>query len=121
MGVPLAGLLAAVLAGFGVCVWFLLQVFRSFQKVALREIVMTGGLPEERPAPRELPSDSVTVLLPYGSLFFAAAHALGDALPRVGEARRPVVLLLLLAGSLMTRVWLISTAFSGFGTCSALS
>jgi sulfate permease, SulP family len=83
----------AVAVGVGVS--FLLHVFRSVEKVALREIVMTGGLPEERPPPRELPSDSVTVLLPYGSLFFAAAHALADALPRVGEARRPVVLLLL--------------------------
>ena len=83
----------AVAVGVGVS--FLLHVFRSVEKLRLREIVMTGGLPEERPAPRELPSDSVTILLPYGSLFFAAAHALADALPRVGEARRPVVLLLL--------------------------
>src|SRR6185503_9430873 len=74
----------AVAVGVGVS--FLLYVFRSVEEVRLREIVMTGGLPEERPAPRELPSDSVTVLLPYGSLFFAAAHALADALPRVGEA-----------------------------------
>ena len=29
---------------------------------------------EERPAPKQLPGDAVTVLLPYGSLFFAAAR-----------------------------------------------
>lgn len=85
MGVPraLAGLVAAVTR------------LNPLRRMRLREIVMTGGLPEERPAPRDLPSDSVTVLLPYGSLFFAAARALEDALPRLGEARRPVVLLLL--------------------------
>jgi len=85
MGVPraLAGLIAAV------------AELNPLRRMRLREIVMTGGLPEERPAPRELPSDSVTVLLPCGSLSFAAAHALAAALPRVGEARRPVVLLLL--------------------------
>ena len=114
MGVPLAGLVwptalillitliatvalplpRAVVIGVGVS-FLLLHLFRSRDKVRLREIVMTGGRPEERPAPRDLPSDSVTVLLPCGSLFFTAAHALADALPRVGEARRPVVLLLL--------------------------
>ena len=79
----------------GVGVSFLLHVFRAVHKVRWREVVVTGGLPAEGPAPRDLPSDGVTVLLPHGNLFFAAAHSLADALPRVGEAQRPAVLLLL--------------------------
>ncbi len=43
--------------------------------------------------PKTLESDTVTVLNIYGSLFFAGARTLGDALPDPGDATRPVVVL----------------------------
>ena len=47
----------------------------------------------ERPAPATLPSDQVTVLDVYGSLFYAGARTLQARLPEVGQARRPAVVL----------------------------
>jgi SulP family sulfate permease len=70
-------------------------VWRSVDRVSLREIVMVAGLPEERPAPRALASRDVTVLLPYGSMFFAGAQSLAEALPDLTDAEGPIVLLLL--------------------------
>lgn len=49
----------------------------------------------ERDPPRTLPAARVTVLLPYGSLFFAAARTLEQQLPDVGAGNHAVVLLLL--------------------------
>ena len=83
----------AVLVGVGLSM--VIHVWRSVDKVSLREIVMVDGLPEERPAPRTLRSHDVTVLLPRGSLFFAGARALADVLPDAELATEPIVILLL--------------------------
>jgi SulP family sulfate permease len=83
----------AVLVGVGVSI--VGYVWRAVDRVSLREIVMVGGMPEERPAPRALASRDVTVLLPYGSMFFAGAHSLGEVLPDVTDTESPIVLLLL--------------------------
>jgi len=76
----------------GVALSILLFVFRQSNKVIVTELVpMPGGFPEERPAPRQLASHQLTMLMVYGSLFFAAAKNLEEMLPAVDEARGAVV------------------------------
>jgi SulP family sulfate permease len=53
------------------------------------------GWPVERPAPKQLESDKVTVLYIYGHLFYAAADPFEKSLPAVEGAKRAVVILLL--------------------------
>ena len=81
----------------GVVISILMYVFRQSNAVRIKEWVFTEGslLPSEREAPAQLADASVTVLMAYGSLFFAAAGTLEDQLPRIGAARRPVVILLM--------------------------
>ncbi|MEI2691482.1 MAG: SulP family inorganic anion transporter [Anaerolineae bacterium] len=86
----LAPLQYAVL--LGVALSILLFVFRQSNKVVVTEVVpVSGGFPEERPAPKALPSHQLTMLLVYGSLFFAAAKSLEEMLPEVDEASGAVV------------------------------
>jgi SulP family sulfate permease len=76
----------------GVALSILLFVFRQSNKVVITEIVpMPGGMPEERPAPQQLPSNQLTLLMVYGSLFFAAAKNFEDLLPAVDETTHAVV------------------------------
>ncbi|HET9768329.1 MAG TPA: SulP family inorganic anion transporter [Thermoanaerobaculia bacterium] len=79
----------------GVVLSVLLHVFRSSAGVQVVELVPVGGGVEERPAPPALASEAVTVLMPYGDLFFAGAAELEGKLPAVDQARRPVVLFVL--------------------------
>ena len=71
------------------------HLYRSMDEVRVKELVEGDPLPVERDAPRRLASGSVTVLLPYGHLFFAGARQLEDRLPLADGARRAVVVLLL--------------------------
>jgi SulP family sulfate permease len=76
----------------GVALSILLFVFRQSNKVVITEIVpVPGGMPEERPAPQQLPSNQLTLLMVYGSLFFAAAKNFEDLLPAVDETTHAVV------------------------------
>jgi SulP family sulfate permease len=76
----------------GVALSILLHVARQSNKVLITEIVpVPGGLPEERPAPKQLPSNQLTLLMVYGSLFFAAARNLEEMLPDVSGTTRAVV------------------------------
>ena len=78
----------------GVAVSVLLHVFRSSNKIRLVEWKpVAGGFPIEHEVPEQLPSNEITVLFPYGSLFFAAAPSAETQFPEVGDAQRPVVLL----------------------------
>jgi SulP family sulfate permease len=80
----------------GVIVAVLLHVFRQAQKVILVEFVWSDKtFPEERPAPKELPSNDITALHVYGSLFFAAAGTFEKLLPSAENAKRAVVILVL--------------------------
>jgi sulfate permease, SulP family len=80
----------AVLAGVAFSI--LLYVARESNKVVITQIVpVPGGLPEERPAPKELPANQLTLLLVYGSLFFAAAKYLEELLPAVDNTTHAVV------------------------------
>jgi SulP family sulfate permease len=84
----------AVFLGVGIS--FLLTVIGSSDKVYVKEIVLKEGeLPEERNAPKRLPSNKLTILLPYGSIFFAGARNLEEGLPDADKARRAVVILAL--------------------------
>ncbi len=79
----------------GVAASILMHVYRSSHELRIRELKLAKPFPKEGPVPERLTSGQVTVLQPYGSLFFASAHVLEDKLPKVGSARQPVVLLLL--------------------------
>jgi sulfate permease, SulP family len=78
----------------GVLLSFVTYIYRSAERVDIIEIVpLGGGRYEERPAPKQLPGNQVTLLSPVGSLFFAGATEFEEDLPAVGNAERPVVLL----------------------------
>ncbi len=82
----------AVLVGMACSI--LLYVFREANEVIITQLVpVAGGLPEERPVPKELPSNELTILQVYGSLFFAGAKYLEEMLPAVRLATRAVVAL----------------------------
>lgn len=82
----------AVSVGVGLSI--ALYVASSASDVAVRALVRRddGRFAEEDP-PARLPSDEVTVLDVYGSLFFAGAHTLREALPSPDGASRPAVVL----------------------------
>lgn len=77
---------------FGVAMSILLTTIRQSNKVDVTEwVLQPQGFPLERPPPQRLPSDRLTVLHVYGSLFFAAARNMEEMLPAVGDATRSVV------------------------------
>jgi SulP family sulfate permease len=80
----------------GVAVALLLYVFQQSQHIKLVELVWSETqFPEERPAPKELPSNAITTLFVYGSLFFGATGTFEKLLPSADHARRAVVILIL--------------------------
>ena len=82
----------AVAVGVGLSI--ALYVASSASDVAVRALVRRadGRFAEAEP-PARLPSEQVTVLDVYGSLFFAGAQTLREALPSPEGASRPVVVL----------------------------
>jgi SulP family sulfate permease len=87
--VPLqmAVLIGVVLSG-------IVYVLSSAQEVRLMQLVFRpDGVVHEQEPPKELLSDSVTVLQLYGSLFYAAADRVESLLPSPRQAKRPVVVL----------------------------
>jgi len=94
VGTLLVPLQFAVLLGVGLSI--LLFVFDQSNKVRLYEWVLDdSGLPLEQPAPESLPSNMATILVPYGSLFYAAAPTFEEALPSIEETHNAVVILAL--------------------------
>jgi sulfate permease, SulP family len=82
----------AVAIGVGLSI--ALYVASSASDVAVRALLLRGdGRFAEAEPPARLPSGEVTVLDVYGSLFFAGAHTLREALPSPQGASRPVVVL----------------------------
>jgi sulfate permease, SulP family len=76
----------------GIALSIVLHVIGQSNKIFVTEwVLFPGGLPEERPAPRYIPSNKLTLLQVYGSLFFAAAKNFEDLLPEVDKAERSVV------------------------------
>ena len=78
----------------GVLLTVVLYLKSSASDVTVRELIRLddGRIAESEP-PAELPSDKVTVLDVDGSLFFAGARTLADALPSPANATRPAVIL----------------------------
>ena len=87
----------AVLMGVGLAV--LLYVFQQSNRVRVVALRMERGqYPIEGDPPAEVPGGQVTILVPYGSLFFAAAPVFNAQLPAVTEGSRHAVVILVLRG-----------------------
>ena len=82
----------AVLMGVGLSV--LLFVFHQANRLKLVELVPSdrSALPLEQPAPQRLSDHKVTILYPYGSLFYAAAKTFEENLPAAEDAKEAVVI-----------------------------
>ena len=100
MGITFVGTLVmplqfAVLLGVGLSI--LLFTFHQANRLELVELIPSKNnpLPVEQPAPKKLSDHHVTVLYPYGSLFYAAAKTFEENLPAAEDAREAVVILLL--------------------------
>ena len=80
----------------GVAISVMMHVLQSSARVRLVELVpVAGGFPIERDAPAQLKSESVTILMPYGDVFFAAASNMESLMPDAGSAKRAVVIFIL--------------------------
>jgi SulP family sulfate permease len=83
----------------GVALAILLFVINQSNKITLKEwIVHEGKLPHEQDAPEVVEPNRIVVLVPYGSLFFAAAAIFEEELPMVDEDTRNSVVILWLHG-----------------------
>jgi sulfate permease, SulP family len=80
----------AVLLGMALSI--VLYVFRQSNKVVVTQwVLQPNGFPLEQPAPKQAPSDQLTLLHVYGSLFFAAAKSVEEMLPAVDDTSHAVV------------------------------
>ncbi len=87
----------AVLVGVGISM--ILYVVTQSNQVTLKRWVYDGDRKyRETEPPDVVPSGEVTVLQPYGSLFFAAAPVFEEALPDVEESSTDAVVILRLRG-----------------------
>jgi len=86
----LVGLQYAIL--FGMALSIVLHVFRQSNKVVVIQwVLQPGGFPLERRPPKKAPSNDLTILHVYGSLFFAAAKNMEEMLPDVEDTNHAVV------------------------------
>lgn len=83
----------AAAVGAGVIVSLLLQLNQEALDLRMVELTEIDGRLVESEPPRNLPSDTVTVLDVYGSLFYAGSKTLQARLPRPESAERAVVIL----------------------------
>jgi SulP family sulfate permease len=91
----------------GVVLSGLVYFFASASDVRLVEFVIDAdGAVHERPAPDELPSDTVTLLNIYGTVFFAGASKIEGLLPSARNATRPAVVLRLREHSQLSSTFL---------------
>jgi sulfate permease, SulP family len=80
----------AVLVGMALSI--VLHVFHSSNKVVVTQwVLQPNGFPLETSAPKQLPSNALTLLHIYGSLFFAAAKNIEEKLPDVEGTTHAVV------------------------------
>lgn len=87
----------AVLMGVGLAI--LLFVFQQSNQVTVRAWeIGPGQYPVESDPPKTVPPNQTTVLVPYGSLFYAAAPVFNKQLPEVTEGTRHAVVILVLRG-----------------------
>jgi SulP family sulfate permease len=76
-----------------------LFVVQQSNQIQVKQGVMNddGGWPLEQEPPKELPSNEVVMLMPYGSIFFASAGALEEQLPDLTDETTNSVVVLILA------------------------
>jgi SulP family sulfate permease len=87
----------AVLVGVGISV--ILYVIRQSNRIRIKRWqIDDAGRIREVDAPPEVGANEVVVLVPYGSLFFAAAPLFDKALPQVTDSTRHSVVILRLRG-----------------------
>jgi SulP family sulfate permease len=87
----------AVLLGVALAV--VLYVFQQSNKVTVKAwAIGPGQYPVEKDPPPVVPAGQVTILMPYGSLFYAAAPVFGAQLPEVTDATRHAAVILVLRG-----------------------
>ncbi|MGE5375080.1 MAG: SulP family inorganic anion transporter, partial [Bacteroidota bacterium] len=80
----------------GIVLSILLFVFQQSNILQVVEwVFQVSGWPVERPAPKQLTSDKITVLFTYGNLFYAAADNFEKSLPSPEGTQRAVVILAL--------------------------
>jgi len=78
----------------GVVLSFIDYIYSSSQDVRLFVLrPLESGTFVEKPAPSELPDNSVTIIYARGSTYFAAVRTIQDLLPSAKEAQRAVVIL----------------------------
>lgn len=78
----------------GVFIHVLIYVFQSAVDVRIEQIIkLDDGQYAEIDLPAQLPSNTMIILQPVGSIFFAGAARLDALLPEVGQARRTAVIL----------------------------
>ena len=76
----------------GVALSILLYVLgQSNRVVVTRWALQPEGFPLEVPPPRQVPSNELTILHVYGSLFFAAAKSVEELLPDASDTKDAVV------------------------------
>lgn len=79
---------------FGVALSFAVFAYRESESTTIVEAVTDEkGYATEKPVPDDLPSDRVTRLNIYGSLFFAGARNLEEDLPEVDQTHNAVMIL----------------------------
>ncbi len=84
---------------FGVGLAFLLYVFQQSNRIrVVAWEIEPGGYPVEFEPPAVVPPEKVTILYPYGSLFYAAAPVFSEQLPEVADTSRRAVVVLVLRG-----------------------
>jgi sulfate permease, SulP family len=87
----------AVLLGVALAV--VLYVFQQSNKVTVKAWeIGPGQYPVEKDPPVAVPPGRVTILMPYGSLFYAAAPVFSAQLPEVTDATRHAAVILALRG-----------------------
>jgi SulP family sulfate permease len=83
-----------VAVAIGVILTFLLQIYRSAEKVRIERIIpQADGSYIEAELPTELPSGEIMVMQPIGSLFFAGTAEFEEHLLDVSETHHSVVIL----------------------------
>lgn len=83
----------------GVALAILLFVIDQSNKITISEYIMREGqLPIEKEAPEVVEPDKATLLVPWGSLFFAAAATFEKELPQVDENTHNAVVIINLRG-----------------------
>ena len=77
----------------------ILFVFLQSNKITVKDWAWEPGqLPVECDPPQIVPPEEITILVPYGSVFYAAAPMFEEQLPEVSDASRHAVVIIGLRG-----------------------